>query len=80
MDIVISNKSKLGLGQVKVTNENPIAKVNFSKVSKLVGHVALADLTDVVASNPQNGDTLVYNSLTQKYVIQTLPLIDGGIF
>jgi hypothetical protein len=54
MDIVISNKSKLGIGQVKVTNENPIAKVNFSKVSKLVGHVSLKDLTDVVALDPQN--------------------------
>ena len=40
----------------------------------------LAELKDVDASDPNNNETLVYDSLTQKYVIKTLPEIDGGTY
>ena len=40
----------------------------------------LAELKDVDASNPNNNETLVYDSLTQKYVVKTLPEIDGGTY
>jgi hypothetical protein len=44
-------------------------------------------LNDVVESSPPNGSTLVYNSTTDKYVVQRLtinsddiPDVDGGTF
>lgn len=41
---------------------------------------ALADLTDVNASDPDNNETLVYDDATGKYVVKTLPNVDGGTF
>lgn len=40
----------------------------------------LADLNDVDATDPDNNETLVYNSTTGKYVIKVLPSIDGGSY
>jgi hypothetical protein len=40
----------------------------------------LSDLEDVNASDPDNNETLVYDSSTQKYVVRTLPLVDGGSY
>ena len=40
----------------------------------------LADLEDVDSSDPDNNETLVYDSVTQKYVVKALPLIDGGSY
>jgi hypothetical protein len=80
MNVVISNKSKIGLGQVVVTKNNPIGKVNFSKVAHLESAVAMADITDVVATGVQTGDILIYNGTTHKYVFQVFPSIDGGTF
>lgn len=40
----------------------------------------LADLEDVDASNPNTNETLVYDSAAQKYVVKTLPIIDGGAY
>ena len=40
----------------------------------------LTDLTDIDASDADNNETLVYDSTLNKYVIKTLPGIDGGTF
>ena len=40
----------------------------------------LANLSDVNASDPDNNETLVYDAASGKYVIKTLPIVDGGIF
>ena len=40
------------------------------------GATVLNDLTDVVITNPQDGDILVYNATTSKWV--NLSTIDGG--
>lgn len=40
----------------------------------------LSQLNDVDASNPDNNETLVYDSFSQKYVIKTLPVVDGGSY
>lgn len=40
----------------------------------------LTDLTDVDASDADNNETLVYDSTLNKYVIKTLPGVDGGTF
>lgn len=44
-------------------------------------------LSDVVENNPPNGSTLVYNSATDKYVVQQISIdsdniteVDGGTF
>mgnify|MGYP000355504014 CR=1 FL=1 len=80
MNVVISNKSKIGLGQVVVTRNNPIGKVNFSKISHLDAAVSMSDITDVVSTGVQTGDILVYNGSTHTYVFQAFPSIDGGTF
>lgn len=41
---------------------------------------SLAQLSDVDATDPDNNETLVYDATTQKYVVKTLPLIDGGSY
>jgi hypothetical protein len=40
----------------------------------------LSDLEDVVAPDPNNNETLVYDGTLNKYVIKTLPVVDGGSF
>lgn len=40
----------------------------------------LANLTDVDASDPDNNETLVYDATSGKYVIKTLPVVNGGSF
>lgn len=56
-----------------------------SKTVKTVGIASastnkLESLTDVDASNPDNNETLVYDSSSGKYVIKQLPGVDGGTF
>jgi hypothetical protein len=41
---------------------------------------SLESLTDVDASDPDNNETLVYDSSSGKYVIKPLPVVDGGTF
>ena len=41
---------------------------------------SLASLSDVDASDPDNNETLVYDDATGKYVVKTLPNINGGTF
>lgn len=41
---------------------------------------SLASLNDVDASDPDNNETLVYDDTTGKYVVKTLPNINGGTF
>ena len=40
----------------------------------------LANLSDVDASDPDNNEILVYDETSNKYVIKTLPNINGGTF
>jgi hypothetical protein len=39
-----------------------------------------ANLLDVDATDPDNNETVVYDSVTQKYVVKPLPVVDGGTF
>jgi len=38
----------------------------------------LSGLIDVDATDPNNNETLVYDSATGKYVIKELPIVNGG--
>lgn len=40
----------------------------------------LSGLIDVDATDPNNNETLVYDSATGKYVIKELPIVNGGTF
>jgi hypothetical protein len=40
----------------------------------------LNDLLDVDADTPDNNETLVYDEASGKYIVKTLPVIDGGTF
>ena len=40
----------------------------------------LSALSDVDASDPDNNETLVYDATTGKYVVKTLPIVDGGSY
>lgn len=56
-----------------------------SKTIRTVGIAAastnkLESLVDVDASDPDNNETLVYDALSGKYVIKSLPAVDGGTF
>lgn len=77
MRVIVGNGNRAS--RVTLANENRIGRVNFSRVAQL-GSVALAQLTDVVTSGQQEGDVLVYNSVTNTYQIKTLPRIDCGFF
>lgn len=40
----------------------------------------IAELRDVDASDADTDETLVFDSVTQKYIVKTLPKIDGGSY
>jgi hypothetical protein len=40
----------------------------------------LANLLDVDASDPNTNETLVYDASVGKYVVKTLPVVNGGSF
>jgi hypothetical protein len=44
------------------------------------GVSTLSALYDVDASDPDNNEVLVYDSTQDKYVIKTLPIVDGGSY
>lgn len=80
MQIVISNKSKIGSpSKITIANDNKVGRVTFGKIAK-IGSVSLNDLSDVVSTGQQDGDVLVYQANTTTYNIKTLPKVDGGIF
>jgi len=77
--VVLSNKSKVGLGKINVDTRNKISEVNFTK-APVAGPTALRNLTDVSVVGQKNGDVLVFDATRNSYVVETLPDIDGGIF
>lgn len=68
--------------KVVITQNNPIGKVNFSKVAKSI--TALGDLIDVNTSGQQDGYILSYQANTNSYVFiqnQATPVsVDGGFY
>jgi hypothetical protein len=63
---------------VNIPQRQSIRTVNISP--DVTAKAALADLTDVNASSPDNNDVLVYESSSNKYVIKELPALNGGTF
>ena len=75
---------------IKVTvNSVPTTRVSINNQKKdtirtvgvgISSSASLATLTDVIATAPVDGDTLVYDNALGKYVVKTLPSISGGTF
>lgn len=63
--ISINNQSRSTVRAVGIVADN----INF-----------LNELKDVDASDPDNNETLVYDESTGKYVVKTLPIINGGTY
>lgn len=64
---------------IKVTvkpNKSVVSSVNIGPKPS----VSLGQITNVDASQPDNGEILVYDSNTNSYVVKTLPFIAGGSF
>lgn len=64
--------------RISINNQQPktIRTVGIASASTN----RLSNLTDVDASDPDNNETLVYDATSGKYVIKTLPSLDGGTF
>lgn len=54
--------------------------VRTASVGTNINSIRLDDLLDVDASDPDNNETLVYDSTLQRYVVKSLSVIDGGSY
>lgn len=73
--LVSDQKNRISINSQNRTQIKTVAVTpDFTGVSSLAG------LSDVDASDPDNNETLVYDDATGKYVVKTLPNIDGGSF
>lgn len=43
-------------------------------------NINLNDIKDVDSSDADNNETLVYDETLNKFVVKTLPVVDGGTF
>lgn len=59
--------------QVKTT-KTAVSSVNFGETQ------LLSQLNDVNALNPDDNEVLVYDETQNKYVVKTLPKVQGGTF
>jgi len=76
-------KIKVSLKQNRKTiigSNTSIGRVSFSKIARVLDTVSLGQLPDVNSSVQQTGDTLVYDSNTNTYIVKTASKVDGGEF
>ena len=71
------------IGSVKVGQTQPTLISNPNHTVKT--NIAMADITDVSTANLENGFTLIYNSVTEKYEVSSIKNlaptnITGGLF
>ena len=57
-------------------NKTAVTSVQIAKAPSIY----LSQIADVDAGDPDNGEILVYDSLTQRYTIKALPVVRGGTF
>jgi hypothetical protein len=69
-----------GIGRATITqpNKSTIVAQNFAPKP----NVSLSELNDVTISGVENGQTLIYNSVTGKYEANTVlvTVVNGGVF
>jgi hypothetical protein len=59
---------------------NSNAVVVAAAVGGGTGASRIRDLLDVDSSNAATNDTIVYQANTQTYIVEPLPVVDGGSF
>lgn len=60
---------------------NPRTLVSVLPINTTGGGVSsVALLSDVSAPNPNNNETLIYDSTINKYVAKIIPVLQGGTF
>jgi hypothetical protein len=74
---VFVNSTNTSRVSINAQKRSTIRTVSLSSLSD---NNRLSRLEDVDASDPDNNETLVYNSITQKYEVKTLPVVDGGSY
>lgn len=73
--LVSDQRNRIAINNQNRTNIKTIAIApDFSAAT------SLGALSDVDASDPDNNETLVYDDVIGKYVVKTLPNINGGTF
>lgn len=69
-------------GKITVSSR-PKNRVNINTRMGIGGGSAIdtiAELRDVDATDPDTNETLVFDSSTKKYIVKTLPVVDGGSY
>lgn len=59
---------------VNAPNQGAVRTIKQGQASRL------SELTDVDTSDSDNNETLVYDEVQDKFVIKTIPVVDGGTF
>lgn len=72
---VLVNSTSKNRVSINKQQRETVRTVNLS-----TGYNELGKLIDVDASDPDNNETLVYDEVSGKYVIKTLPIVNGGTF
>lgn len=74
------NVNSVGPNRVSVNNQQRTSIRTVGIIPELEYVNRLVNLIDVDATNSENNETLVYDQSLNKYVIKTLPIVDGGTF
>lgn len=62
------------------TNKTTVTMLPIATTAEASSLANLSQIQDVDASNPDNNEVLVYDQTQNKYVIKTLPVVQGGTF
>ena len=73
--LVSDNKSRVSINSPDRKYIKTVAIAPEGSNEKVLG-----DLDNVDATNPDNNEILVYDEASGKYIIKTLPVVDGGSF
>lgn len=78
---MINVKVKNNPVRVSVTsNPSVVSQVKNYVPQDLMNNMSLRRLTDVDATDSDNNETLVYDETTNKFIVKTLPIVQGGTF
>ncbi len=64
--------------RVSINNQQRSTVRTVAVASSQINRLSL--LTDVDASDADNNEVLVYDETLNKYVVKTIPAVDGGTF
>ena len=62
------------------TNKTTVSMLPILTTADASSLASLSQIQDVDASDPDNNEVLVYDQTQNKYVIKTLPIVQGGTF